>query len=237
MLQDNILIIILIAGVGLAALVTSHVISRREQQAKAQADRLKWLQQQAEHSFNALSILRACGCKPDIIDRIDAHALTLISEMTALAPDSQLLAAINNQKLNADRATAASTPLNSDRAIKRASIYINFARQLLRDMAQDNKLSSGLANNYAQELHWLNVSIIATAHLNQGQKALSSEDKPAALSHLKHAKAVLTRAMIPQAFKQERLAQIQSLLDSLEPKPQRSNGTLADNLDTYFKDH
>jgi hypothetical protein len=236
MLQDNIFILLLIAAVGLAALLVSHLISQRELQARKKTRRLAWLAQQLDHGIHALGILRACGCKPDIIERLDTQVQKLMGEMTTLAPESTQLNALNAQKQIADRATAASTPLNSDRAIKRASIYINHARQLLSDMADEHSLSAALAQSYSQELHWLNVSIIATAHLNQGQKSLNNQDKPAALSHLKHAKAVLTRAMVPQKFKQERLNQIQTLLDSLEPKPQRSGGTLADNLDDYFKD-
>ncbi|MFC6673566.1 DNA topoisomerase I [Marinobacterium aestuariivivens] len=237
MLQDNLSFIILIAVVGLAALLTSHIISSREKDAKARAERLKWLQQQAEHSLNALMVMRAAGCKAEIVDRIDAHAQTLIEEIGVLAPDSELLGSIGNLKASADRATASSVPMNSDRAIKRASIYIKFASQLLEEMAKANQLSGQLASSYAQDLHWLNVSIIATAHLAQGQKSLSLEDRPAALSHLKHAKAVLTRAMVPQQLKQDRLQQIQSLLDSLEPRPERSRGgILADDLEGYFRD-
>ncbi|UTW13297.1 DNA topoisomerase I [Marinobacterium rhizophilum] len=237
MLHDNLLILIIIAVVGLLALIGSHIISQREQQARKQAARVKWLGQQAEHGINALGILRACGCKPEIIERIETQVAARLGEMAALTPDNPLLTTLNGQKQNADRATSAAAALNSDRAIKRASIYINYARELLADMAQTNSLSPALAKSYAQELHWLNVSIIATAHLSQGQKSIGLQDKPAALSHLKHAKAVLTRAMVPQQFKQERLAQIQTLLDSLEPRPQRPDGTLADNLDAYFKDN
>ncbi|MCP8689272.1 DNA topoisomerase I [Marinobacterium sedimentorum] len=237
MLHDNIIILIIIAVVGLLALIGSHIISQRELHARRQTARVKWLGQQAEHGINALGILRACSCKPEIVERIEAHVAALISEMADLTPDNPLLSTLTSQKQHADRSTAAAAALNSDRAIKRASIFINYARDLLAEMAQNNSLSPALAKSYAQELHWLNVSIIATAHLTQGQKSLGLQDKPAALSHLKHAKAVLTRAMVPQQFKQERLTQIQTLLDSLEPRPQRSDGTLADNLDAYFKDH
>ncbi len=237
MLYDNLIILIVIAVVGLLALVGSHVISQREQQARQKAARVKWLGQQAEHGISALGVLRACSCKPEIIERIETQVAALISEMASLTPDNPLLSTLNNQKQNADRATAAAAALNSDRAIKRASIFINYARELLTEMAQNNSLPPALAKSYAQELHWLNVSIIATAHLSQGQKSIAQQDKPAALSHLKHAKAVLTRAMVPQQFKQERLSQIQALLDSLEPRPQRSDGTLADNLEAYFKDN
>ncbi|GGO75865.1 hypothetical protein GCM10011348_01670 [Marinobacterium nitratireducens] len=233
MLQDNLTYIILIAVVGLVALLTSHVISNREKDASARRERLRWLQQQAEHCCNALMVMRAAGCKSEIIDRIDAHTQTLIDEMEVLAPDSETLQTTRNLKAGADRATPSSVPLNSDRAIKRASIYIRFAGRLLEELAKARQISSQLAAAYAQDLHWLNVSIVATAHLAQGQKSLSAEDRPAALSHLKHAKAVLTRAMVPQQLKQDRLQQIQSLLDSLEPRPQRSAGTLADEVDKY----
>ncbi|NVK41312.1 MAG: DNA topoisomerase I [Oceanospirillaceae bacterium] len=236
MLQDNLTYIILIAVVGLAALLTSHVISSREKDASARAERLKWLLQQSEHCFNALMIMRAAGCKSEIVERVDAHAQTLLDEMEVLAPGSDALSSARTLKASADRATASSVPMNSDRAIKRASIYIRFASRLLEEMAKADKLSSQLAASYAQELHWLNVSIVATAHLAQGQKSLSAEDRPAALSHLKHAKAVLTRAMVPQQLKQDRLQQIQSLLDSLEPRQPRPRGTLADDLDGYFRD-
>lgn len=237
MLQDNLGYIILIAVVGLAALIASYAISAREQQTRARSDRLVWLQQQVEHTTTALSVLRAAGGTPEIIEQIDAHLVRLIEEIGVLAPGSERLAAANAQKAEADRATPSSVPMNSDRAIKRASIYINFARQLLDSMAKAGTLSDSLAHAYGQDLHWLNVSIIASAHLAQGQKSLSADDRPAALAHLKHAKAVLTRAMVPQRIKQSRLQQIQSLLDTLEPRPTRTGGALADNLDEYFRDN
>jgi hypothetical protein len=237
MLHDNIIILIIIAVVGLLALIGSHIINQRERHAHKQATRVQWLGQQAEHGISTLGILHACNCKPEIIERIETHVAGLISEMASLTPNNPLLSTLNNQKQSAERNTPTAAALHSDRAIKRASIYINYARELLTEMAQDNKLPPTLAKNYIQELHWLSVSIIATAHLTQGQKSLGTQDKPAALSHLKHAKAVLTRAMVPQHLKQERLSQIQTLLESLEPSPQRSGGPLADNLEDYFKEH
>lgn len=236
MLGDNLYLVILIAGVGILALAINHVLTSREQQAEARRERLSWLQTQAEHTLHALAILREAGCRQDIIDKLNQHAMALIEEISLLAPDSELMNEISQLKERSDRSRPDKSGFNSDRAIKRAQIYINFAEKLILQMAKGGKMTAQLARTYQAELYWLNVSLVADAHRQQATRLLESGDKLAALSHLKHAKAVLVRATVPQPQKQPHLDSLQAEIDSIQPRRNWDSSALAESLDDYLND-
>ncbi|MBY4676929.1 DNA topoisomerase I [Marinobacterium arenosum] len=234
MLQDNMLYVILLAVVGLIALTANYVLATREQQDKAKSERLNYLSGQAEHIVQALTVLREAGCKPEIIAKIDEHAMSLIEEISILAPDSELYADITQLKNTADSATAAINAFASDRALKRAQIYINFAEKLVLQMARGGKLTVTLARNYQQELYNLKVSVVVEAHIYQGKRYQEQGEMMTGLSHFKHAKALLVGATLPAYKKKERLAELQQLIENVEPKRTRYEGSLADSLDKYL---
>jgi hypothetical protein len=236
MLGDNLYLVILIAGVGILALVVNHLVTTREQEAEARRERLSWLQTQAEHTLNALAILKEAGCRQDIIDKLNQHAMALIEEISLLAPDSELMSEISRLKETSDRSKPDKTRFNSDRAVKRAQIYINFAEKLILQMAQAGKMTSQLARTYQMELYWLNVSLVVDAHHYQAKRLLESGDTPAALSHLKHAKAVLVAATVAQRQKQPRLDELQAEIDKIRPKRDWGAGALAESLDDYLNE-
>lgn|SRR5690554_4117612 len=233
---DNLYLLILIAGVGILALAINHVLTSREQQAQARRERLNWLQTQAEHTLHALAILREAGCRQDIVDKLNQHAMALIEEISLLAPDSELMNEISQLKESSDRSRPDKSGFNSDRAIKRAQIYINFAEKLILQMAKGGKMTAQLARTYQAELYWLNVSLVVDAHRQQATRLLESGDKPAALSHLKHAKAVLVRATVPQPQKQPYLDSLQAEIDSIQPRRNRDSSALAESLDEYLSE-
>jgi hypothetical protein len=55
-----------------------------------------------------------------------------------------------------------------------------------------------------------------------------------AVSHYRHAKALLVRANIPMQNKKPRLEKVEQLIESIQPKRARSQGTLADSLDRFL---
>lgn len=236
MLGDNLYLVILIAGVGMLALGINHVLTSREQQAQARRERLSWLQTQAEHTLHALAILREAGCRQDIVDKLNQHAMALIEEISLLAPESELMNEITQLKESSDRRREDRSGFNSDRAIKRAQIYINFAEKLILQMAKGGKMTSQLARTYQSELYWLNVSLVADAHRQQASRLLASGDRMEALSHLKHAKAVLVRATVPQQQKQPHLDSIQAEIDKIQPRRSRDSNALAESLDEYLNE-
>ncbi|MET4160412.1 MAG: DNA topoisomerase I [Marinobacterium sp.] len=236
MLGDNLYLVILIAGVGILALAINYVVTTREQQTEARRERLSWLQTQAEHTLHALAILKESGCRQDIIDKLNQHAMALIEEISLLAPDSELMSEISKLKESSDRSKPDKSRFNSDRAVKRAQIYINFAEKLIVQMAQAGKMTGQLARTYQTELYWLNVSLVADAHQYQASRLIESGDKLAALSHLKHAKAVLVRATAPQRQKQPRLDELQAEIDRIQPKRNWGAGALAESLDDYLNE-
>jgi len=236
MLGDNLYLVILIAGVGILALAINHVLTSREQRAEARRERLSWLQTQAEHTLHALAILREAGCRQDIIDKLNQHAMALIEEISLLAPDSELMNEISQLKERSDRSRPDKSGFNSDRAIKRAQIYINFAEKLILQMAKGGKMTAQLARTYQAELYWLNVSLVADAHRQQASRLLESGDKLAALSHLKHAKAVLVRATVPQPQKQPHLDSLQAEIDRIQPRRNWDSSALAESLDDYLNE-
>jgi len=131
MLNDNILLVVLIAVVGLVAITVNFVITTREQQEEAKEKRLTWLKGQAEHILQALAVLREADCKPEIVQKINEHATALLEEVAMLAPDSELFEALTQQKDSADKAFSSPDVFDSDRSLKRAQIYINFAEKLI----------------------------------------------------------------------------------------------------------
>ncbi|MBA4501921.1 DNA topoisomerase I [Marinobacterium marinum] len=236
MLGDNLYLVILLAGVGILALVVNYILTTREQQSEARRERLNWLQTQAEHTLSALAILKETGCRQDIVDKLNQHAMALIEEISLLAPDSELMTQVGDLKETSDRSRPDRTRFNSDRAVKRAQIYINFAEKLIIQMAKAGKMTGQLARTYQQELYWLNVSLVADAHQHQATRLMDMGDKHTALSHLKHAKAVLVRAGVPQRQKQPKLDELQVSIDRIQPKRDWGAGALADSLDDYLND-
>ncbi|MBR9828572.1 MAG: DNA topoisomerase I [Oceanospirillales bacterium] len=236
MLGDNLYLVIMIAGVGILALVVNYVVTSREQESEARKERLSWLKTQAEHTLNALSVLKESGCRQDIIDKLNQHAMALIEEISLLAPDSELMTQISELKETSDRTKVDKSRFNSDRAVKRAQIYINFAEKLIVQMAKAGKMTGQLARTYQQELYWLNVSLVADAHQHQANRLSEMGDKHTALTHLKHAKAVLVRATAPQRQKQPKLDEIQASIERIQPKRNFGSGALAESLDDYLND-
>lgn len=234
MLSDNLLYVALIALVGIAALTANYVITTREAQSKFRADRLKWLKQQSEHTLTALSVLKEVGCRPDIIEKLNQHAMSLIEEISALAPDSELMAEIIRSKESTDRVQKRVGGLDNDRAVRRAQIYLNFAEKLLLEMGKKGRLTPQLAQAYQQELYWLNVSMVTEAHINQAERLQKNEQQHGALAHYKHAKAVLVRATVPQQQKQALQQRLQQEIDKLQPRRDYGAGALADSLDDYL---
>jgi hypothetical protein len=234
MLSDNLLYVVLIALVGCAALAVNYVITHREAQTKFRNERLKWLRQQAEHTLNALAVLKEVGCPADIVDKLNQHALSLIEEISALAPESDLMAEIARSKENTDRVQKRQSGLESDRAVRRAQIYLNFAEKLLVEMGRKGRLTPQLAQSYQQELYWLNVSMVTEAHITQAERLLKSGEKHAALAHYKHAKALLVRSTVPQHQKKPLQERLQAEIDRLQPRPDYGAGALADSIDDYL---
>ncbi|MBS98580.1 MAG: DNA topoisomerase I [Oceanospirillaceae bacterium] len=234
MLSDNLIYVLLIAGVGLAALAVNYVVTTREAHNKFRSERLKWLRQQSEHTLNALAILKEVGCRADIVDKLNQHAMSLIEEISALAPDSDLMAEIARNKESTDRIQKRNQGLESDRAVRRAQIYLNYAEKLLLEMGNKGRLTPQLARSYQQELYWLNVSMVTEAHMTQAERLLKSGEKHGALAHYKHAKAVLVRATVPQQQKKPLQDRLQAEIDKLQPRRDYGAGALADSIDDYL---
>lgn len=217
--------------VGLIAITVNFVITTREQQEDAKEKRLTWLQGQAEHIFQALAVLREADCKQEIIHKINEHATSILEEVAMIAPDSELFQTISQQKDAADQAHPSPHVFDSDRALKRAQIYINYAEKLVLQLAQGRKITLTLARSYQQELYWLRTTVVADAHIAQGVKFLNADDQMTALSHYRHAKALLVRATIPNHNKKSRLDVVNDAINKIKPKRSKSQGTLAESMD------
>ena len=235
MLSDNIFYVVLIAIVGILALTANYVLTHKETQSVEKSKRLKWLKEQAEHTLNALAVLKEVGCREDIIEKLNQHAMTLIEEIGALAPDSDLMTEIVRNKESTDRVERRDGGLTSDRSVKRAQIYLNFAERLFVDLANKGRLTVHLAQAYQQELYWLNITIVTEAHINQAKRMVSINEPMSALSHYKHAKAILLRSTISGRQKKRYLDDIQAEIEKIQPRKDSGAGTLAESLDDYLR--
>lgn len=218
----------------LIAITVNYVITTREQQEEAKDKRLTWLKGQAEHILQAIAVLREADCKQEIIQKINEHATSLLEEVAMLAPESELFHSLSKQKDTADQAYATPGVFASDRSLKRAQIYINFSEKLVLQLAKGGKITLTLARSYQQELYWLRITIVADAHVAQGEKFLGSEDTMTAVSHFRHAKALLVRANIPHHNKKSRLDKVNEYIEKIQPRKPRSQGTLAESMDRFL---
>lgn len=235
MSQTDLIYILIIALVGAAALSVNYYFTRREQHSQARHERLQWLHKEATHLLDAITLLKSAGAKPELLERLNQKAIRLIEEISLLAPDSELMAHINSHKETADHTQAGEGDFKSDKELKRFQIYINFTEKLLEEMLKKGEITPQLARTFGQDIYWLNISTVAQAHINQANQLLETDDKLSALSHLKHAKAVLVRAMVPPALKQPKLAEIQPVIDAIQPKKSFQGGALADSLDVFLE--
>ena len=235
MLQDNLIYIVLIALVGAIAITVSYFISRKEHNFYVKSHRLEWLKSQTAYTLDAITTLKAAGCRADLIERMNQHALGLIEEISRLAPDSDLMTQVNNQKETADRTPSGQGQFTNDKDLKRFQIYVNYTEKLMTQWIKKGKMSPTLAKNIGKDLYWLNISVVAEAHINQANILIQQEDKLTALSHLKHAKAVVVRAMVPQNKKQPILDRIQPQIEIIQPRKVVQGGALEDSIDSFLK--
>jgi hypothetical protein len=222
--------LLFIAVIGMCAIGLNYFISRREHAAEVKSDRLRELRTQTFYVLDTITALKSAGCREDILDRLNQHALSLIEEITLLAPDSDLMTQVNNQKETVDRTLPGQAKFSNDKDLKRFQIYINYTEKLLKKMLDQNKISPSQAKGYGQELYWLSILVVAEAHIQQAHQLLNNGERLMAYSHLKHAKAVLVRSMVSQTKKQPKLDEIQPLIKELEPKKTVYEGTLGDKV-------
>ncbi|NRA18896.1 MAG: DNA topoisomerase I [Oceanospirillaceae bacterium] len=218
MLIENIVYIIAIVCIGVLAISLNYFITNREQDTSDRQERLSWLNEQASRTLEAMKSLKEAGCKPEIIEKLNQHVTLQIEEISTLAPDSEIMTQINQKKEVTDSTFASTTHLNNDRELKRIQIYITYTERLVKQMVKNRSISTKLGKSYLTELYWLNIRNVVDAHRTQADRVLENNDNLTALSHLKHAKAIIVRAQIAQSLKQERLDDIQQKINAIEPK-------------------
>jgi acyl-CoA synthetase (AMP-forming)/AMP-acid ligase II len=218
MLIENIAYIIGIICLGVLAISLNYYITNRELDATNREERLTWLNEQATRTLEAMKALKEAGCKPEIIEKLNQHVTLQIEEISTLAPDSDNMTQINKKKQVTDGTTASINHLNNDRELKRIQIYITYTEKLIRQMVKQQGINTKLGKSYLSELYWLNIRNVVDAHLSQAERVTENKDNLTALSHLKHAKAIIFRAQVAPSLKQERLDEIQLKINSLEPK-------------------
>ncbi len=231
MLQDNLIFLFSLIAVGFVALLVNNYFSTREQQNEYRNKRLKELNKKSAETLESLAVLREANCRTEITDALSGYVVSMIEEISTLAPESELLQDIGAQKESTDRITAVPGGFNNDRALKKAQIHIQHAEKLCIEMAQLNKLSVARAKQFQHDLYWLHVCVFADAHINQGNHYLERGDKLVAMSHYKHAKAMVARANVPQKQKQEYIDRIRDLLNRARPSSAMATGNLAASVD------
>ncbi|WP_432473887.1 DNA topoisomerase I [Amphritea sp. HPY] len=230
MLQDNLIFIIIIAAVGLTALLINFFIASKEQREERRIKRLNYLQHHSEDALNTLAVLREANCREEIIEKISQYTVKMIEDIALLAPESPILEQISTQKENTDRLSPVPGGFSNDRSLKRVQIYIQHAEKILIEMTKQGFLAVSTAKQFQQDLYWLHVTVFADAHIAQGNHYLERDDKLIAMSHYKHAKAIITRTNVPQRKKQPHLDHIRTLLNKARPSSALAASTLASSL-------
>ncbi len=215
---ENIVYLIVIICVGVLAISLNYFITNREQDTSDRQERLTWLNEQATRTLEAMKALKEANCKPEIIEKLNQHVTLQIEEISTLAPDSDIMTQINQKKEITDGTIASENHLSNDRELKRIQIYITYTERLVKQMVKNRSINMKLGKSYMSELYWLNIRNVVDAHRTQAERVTESSDNLTALSHLKHAKAIMFRAQVSQALKQDRLDDIQQKIEKLEPK-------------------
>lgn len=215
---ENITYILIIVCVGVLAISLNYFITNRELDKNNKEERLTWLNEQATRTIEAMKSLKQAGCKPEIIEKLNQHVTLQIEEISTLAPDSDIMNQINQKKEITDNTRASTEHLGNDRELKRIQIYITYTERLIRQMVKNRSINMKLGKSYMSELYWLNIRNVVDAHRTQAQRVIDNNDNLTALSHLKHAKAIIFRAQVAQSLKQDRLDDIQRLITLIEPE-------------------
>ncbi|MFT5707981.1 MAG: hypothetical protein ACI9ES_002283 [Oceanospirillaceae bacterium] len=234
MLIENIAYIVAIIFVGVLAISLNYYITNRELDTTNRQERLTWLNEQAIRTLEAIKSLKTAGCKPEIIEKLNQHVTLQIEEISTLAPDSEIMNQINQKKEITNNTLASTSHLNNDRELKRIQIYITYTERLVKQMVKKNTINTKLGKSYMSELYWLNIRNVVDAHRTQADRVLENNDTLTALSHLKHAKAIIFRAQVSQAMKQERLDDIQMKIVKLEPLKTAYPDPADDNDDDFY---
>ncbi|RTE67665.1 DNA topoisomerase I [Amphritea opalescens] len=235
MLQDNLIFLFSLIAVGFVALLVNNFFSTREQQQEYRHKRLKELNKKSAETLECLAVLREANCRAEITNALSGYVVSMIEEISTLAPDSDLLQDIGAQKESTDRITPVPGGFNNDRALKKAQIHIQHAEKLCIEMAQQGKISVSRAKQFQHDLYWLHVCVFADAHINQGDYYLARDEKLIAMSHYKHAKAMVARANVPQKQKQDYVDKIRDLLNKARPSSAMATGNLAASIDLLSK--
>ncbi len=231
MLQDNLIFLFSLIVIGFVALLINNFFSNKEQQQEYRSKRLKELNQKTGEVLETLVILKEANCRSEISDALSGYVVSMIEEIATLAPDSDLLQDISTQKEITDRVNPVPGGFNNDRALKKAQIHIHHAEKICIEMAQLGKLSISRAKQFQHDLYWLHVCVFVDAHINQGNFYLERNDKLIAMSHYKHAKAMVARANVPQKQKQAYIDKVRDLLNQARPSSAMATGNLAASLD------
>lgn len=234
LLIENIGYIIAIICVGVFAISLNYFLTNREQDINNKEERLIWLNEQATRTIEAMKALKEASCKPEIIEKLNQHVTLQIEEISTLAPDSDIMYQINKKKEVTDSTTPTDIHLHNDRELKRIQIYITYTERLVKQMVKTRNINMKLGKSYMSELYWLNIRNVVDAHTTQAKRVMSSADSLTALSHLKHAKAILFRAHVSQALKQERLDEIQRMVLQIEPLKEKYSDSIDEELDNFY---
>ncbi|MEM5527737.1 DNA topoisomerase I [Gammaproteobacteria bacterium AS21] len=234
LLIENIGYIIAIICVGVFAISLNYFLTNREQDINNKEERLIWLNEQATRTIEAMKALKEASCKPEIIEKLNQHVTLQIEEISTLAPDSDIMNQINKKKEVTDSTTPTDIHLHNDRELKRIQIYITYTERLVKQMVKTRNINMKLGKSYMSELYWLNIRNVVDAHTTQAKRVIGSADSLTALSHLKHAKAILFRAHVSQALKQDRLDEIQRMVLEIEPLKEKYSDPIDEELDNFY---
>lgn len=234
LLIENIGYIIAIICIGAFAISLNYFLTNREQDISNREERLIWLNEQATRTIEAMKALKEASCKPEIIEKLNQHVTLQIEEISTLAPDSEIMNQINKKKQITDSTTPTDIHLHNDRELKRIQIYITYTERLVKQMVKTRNINMKLGKSYMSELYWLNIRNVVDAHRTQAKRVMGSDDNLTALSHLKHAKAILFRAHVSQSLKQERLDDIQRMVLEIEPLKAKHHDPIDEELDDFY---
>lgn len=213
--SNSLLLIICLLLILVTTLGVNYFFHQKEQERLRRRQLAKQLQREIQQTLDALLILKNRAGPAGIQALLRDYSTELIGRLRNLNPQSDIMQQLQSQKEGGAADSAGS--LGSASAIAQTQAGIRNAIKTLTTLQQHGKLTPLTFGEYRNELLWLHCQVETDAYIEQAKRFAALKKTALAMSHLKHAKITVTKAVTRDPRKQEKLNEIKKMYDEVNP--------------------
>lgn len=213
--SNTLLLIICLLLILVTTLGVNYFFHQKEQERLRRRQLAKQLRREIEQTLDALLILKNRTGPAGIRELLSDYSTELIGRLRALNPKSDIMQQLQSQKEGGLGDGGGS--LNNANTIQRTQAGIRNAIKTLATLQQRGKLTPLTFGEYRHELLWLHCQVETDAYIEQAKRFAATKKTALAMSHLKHAKITVTKAVTRDPRKQEKINEINQLYDEVNP--------------------